>query len=110
MLSFNRLDLEIPHLTIKGRQDISLLSNISKVSQGLKGRIDEWVAGLVLSSLMNNFLREFRWLIDDGFICFMAMAAYSKGRLSAAIASSSGLRALIRWTREFHFTDLYISA
>ena len=110
MLSFTQVDLEIPRLTIKVRHDISLLSNISKVSQGLMGRIDEWVAGLVLSLLMNNFLPEFRWLIDDGFMCFIAMAAYSKGRLSAPIASSSGLRGLTRWTREFHFTDLYISA
>ena len=110
MLSFNQVYLEILHLTIKGRQDISLLSNISKVSQGLMGRIDEWVAGLMLSLLINSFWLEFRWFIDDGFMCFIAMAAYSKGRLSAAIASSSGLRGLTRWTREFHFTDLYISA
>ena len=110
MLSFNQVDPEIPHLTIKGKQDISLLSNISKVSQGLMGRIDEWVAGLMLSLLINSFWLEFRWFIDDGFMCFIAMAAYSKGRLSAAIASSSGLCGLTRWTREFHFTDLYISA
>ena len=59
MLSFNQVDLEIPRLTTNGGQDISLLSNISKVSQGNIGRIDEWVAGLVLSSLMNNFGQSF---------------------------------------------------
>ena len=60
---------------------------------------DEWFVALLSVPLIGAFLPEFRPYIEDGFMCLRAMPEYYKVWLSAAIASSFGLRGLAKWKR-----------